>query len=451
MINSRPLLLLTSIILILLVSGCAGDLRPQLRDLEDFPQTADAYIGATPNIPVLCDATAARAGQDYLRRHFSPWHRSSPENKADEMFWGLKTFAAPKYYAENRLRHSKDWIEHMRRLCAVKTFPNANLKAISVAHTSMRVLPSHKPAFRSFDEAGEGFPFDYMQNSIVWAQTPLYVTHFSRDGAWVLVESSYAYGWVPVRDIAFIDDEDAHTIEQETRGFAAVTNDGVPVSDSAGLFMFKARIGMLLPVIGHDNGRFDTLTAVRNRNGRAELDAASISDQSAARFPVRSTPHNLARAANEMLNQPYGWGGMYYNRDCSALLRDLLTPFGIWLPRNSSQQAKHGRFTSLADLTNSEKIAYVLQRAKPWRTLLWKPGHIMLYIGQHQGKPMILHATWGIKTYNNGREGRHIIGRAVITGVELGKDLPDIAPHALIVDKLAGMTILPGRALQATP
>ena len=33
---------------------------------------------------------------------------------------------------------------------------------------------------------------------------------------------------------------------------------------------------------------------------------------------------------------------MFGDRDCSALTRELLTPFGIWLPRNSVAQARTG-------------------------------------------------------------------------------------------------------------
>ena len=41
---------------------------------------------------------------------------------------------------------------------------------------------------------------------------------------------------------------------------------------------------------------------------------------------------------------------MYQERDCSSTLRDLFTPFGLWLPRNSGQQAGEGIYISLKDL-----------------------------------------------------------------------------------------------------
>ena len=53
-------------------------------------------------------------------------------------------------------------------------------------------------------KAGEGFPFDYFQNSALWPGTPLLITHASRDGAWLFAEAGMVAGWVPAQDVAFV-------------------------------------------------------------------------------------------------------------------------------------------------------------------------------------------------------------------------------------------------------
>ncbi len=41
-----------------------------------------------------------------------------------------------------------------------------------------------------------------------------------------------------------------------------------------------------------------------------------------------------------MLNQPYGWGDMYGEQDCSRFLQMVFATVGIMLPRDSKDQAQ---------------------------------------------------------------------------------------------------------------
>ena len=96
----------------------------------------------------------------------------------------------------------------------------------------------------------------------------------------------------------------------------------------------------------------------------------------------------------------YGWGGAYENRDCSSFIRDIFANVGVWLPRNSKAQVewgkrKNGGYMELPD-DNDKKIATLLAHAKPFRTIIWLKGHIMLYIGAIAGNPIVAHQVWGI-------------------------------------------------------
>jgi hypothetical protein len=107
-------------------------------------------------------------------------------------------------------------------------------------------------------------------------------------------------------------------------------------------------------------------------------------------------------------------------------------------------QAGAGRFVSFLGLSSEKKQEIMVQQGVPWRTLLWTPGHIMLYIGTAQGKPVIFHNFWKIATVaKNGGKGRLVVGRTAITSLYPGRELPDIdAKRANILSGLAGMTIL---------
>lgn len=169
-----------------------------------------------------------------------------------------------------------------------------------------------------------------------------------------------------------------------------------------------------------------------------------ISPRDARPFPLWLGPQEVASLAGEMMGQIYGWGGLHARRDCSASIRDLFTPFGLWLPRNSSQQAKAGRVIDLCGLSAADKEERIAHIGMPFRTLLWKPGHIMLYIGQYQGRPVMWHTMWGLKTENLwAGEGRHVVGRTVITGLRPGEELSNLArPEGLLINGIQRMVIL---------
>jgi len=161
--------------------------------------------------------------------------------------------------------------------------------------------------------------------------------------------------------------------------------------------------------------------------------------------PLRLTQANIAGMANELINKSYGWGGLYQNRDCSAMLKDLFAPFGLWLPRHSSDQALEGGFfVDLSPFSPTEREALILKRGIPFLTLIWMKGHIMLYIGSHQGRPLVFHNMWGIKTRNLlGREGRSVVGHAAITTLHPGAELANAeSPGGGLLNRVTGMTLL---------
>ena len=51
----------------------------------------------------------------------------------------------------------------------------------------------------------------------------------------------------------------------------------------------------------------------------------------------------------------------------------------------------------------------------------------MLYIGVHNGKPLIFHNFWSIKTQDaDGKRGKIIVGRAAVTTLHPGRELPNL-------------------------
>jgi hypothetical protein len=125
----------------------------------------------------------------------------------------------------------------------------------------------------------------------------------------------------------------------------------------------------------------------------------------------------------------------------------LFTPFGIWLPRNSADQAKNGgAFHDLSGLTEGEKRDRLQRQGVPFYTMVWLKGHIGLYLGTDptNGEPLLLHNMWGVRTTDShGREGRALVGRLAITSLHPGEERPDVEAGRFF-QRILGMTVLPG-------
>lgn len=124
------------------------------------------------------------------------------------------------------------------------------------------------------------------------------------------------------------------------------------------------------------------------------------------------------------------------------MLRDLYAPFGIWLPRNSSEQAKTGRVISLEHLTPEQKKEVIIEEGVPFETLLHKPGHILLYLGVYKGEIAVLHNAWGVKTIRYGVEGRKIIGKTVITSLHMGEEVAGYNKQKDLLSQIKSINIL---------
>ena len=417
----RPILLIS--LLFLLWGGDA--LGAAIRDLSDLRQDPLAYVDrAAADLPLLPIGEQARLNAEYDLLYFAPWHQTSPRHTLEQVSWGFREYGNNSGYGKDGRGHPPDWIRKMAVNAHLDDYPQGGFPAVTVKRIDFRILPtkdshSNYPKRRSKDN-----PFDNLQESSAPAGTPLLVTQVSRDRKWLLVETSYALGWVPATDVAAVDGEFMQ--RWENGRYVVIIRDKAPIRDEKGDRSFSAPLGAIFPEIGKDAGHVWILTALRDSRGRALLRKARVQKSAAADKPLSFTPLHAAQVAAELVGEPYGWGGMDGKRDCSSMIRDLFTPFGLWLPRNSKEQAEAGRFINIRNLTPSERVAQIIKQGVPWRTLLWTPGHIMLYIGVHQGQPLIFHNFWSVRTRDaEGNKGKLIVGKAAVTTLQPGRELSD--------------------------
>jgi hypothetical protein len=427
-------------------AGCAVQQPSPVADIQVLSQDARVYLSSVKD-PVMTPARQAAYFQQFTDRFFRPWHRTDSKHSAEIVFSGLKKYRLKRLYGENNRPLPPDFLDAMARQSQPEIYPLLHRPAITVTHASIRVFPTHKPVFFGPLYPGRGFPFDMMQNSLVPAGTPVLVTHESRDRLWALVETEWVAGWVRRQEIAAVDE--AVMADFSAPPLAGFTADQVSVIPEDGPPVFSGRVGMALPMKepASDTGFATVLIPARTHLGNAELLEARVPTQGIQPLPFPATPDHFAEILNALMGQTYGWGGLYENRDCSALIQDLFAGFGIPLPRNSKDQADAGETISLEGLSGPEKQALIRRQGIPLQTLLYMPGHIMLYLGPDpaSNQPVIVHAMWGVTTRPplSTHTGRLVVGRTVITTLAPGKEqYPLVQPQDLLVEKLARMVLL---------
>ncbi|HPD56250.1 MAG TPA: SH3 domain-containing protein [Smithellaceae bacterium] len=432
------------LIFIFLLAGCFP--RAELiKDVTELSQDhALYYKNALKSEAVFTQQVQRQYDEDYNIIHFSMWHQREPFHaRPERVVLDFQKFKKTPGFGENRIRHTTAWIKKLEQNASLSGYPNALYPAITTRNTNMRVLPTQGAHFSSPNADSSGWPFDNMQRSAVAANTPIFVCHISADKSWALVETSFTFGWIPIEDSAMVDE--AFIRQWDTGRYAVITANQTSVLDENEKFILRASIGHIFPLVREMPEKLTILVAAADENGNAVIKNGFVPREQAAVKPLRFNYDNVTKIANELLGEAYGWGGLYGNRDCSAMTRDFFAPFGIWLPRHSADQVNEvGQYFDLRGLTAEEKEKMIIEQGLPYLSLLWFRGHVMLYIGQKNGQALVFHNIWGIRIKDEtGTNGRKIIGQSVITTLRPGAELDGIdILDGYLIDKIAAMNVL---------
>ena len=420
-----------------LILFCACSQKPSQIPIHLPNQNPKDYISI--NATLKTSSTKALK-QEYLKHFFAPFSKN-PKHTSTEVKWGLQQALQNYGFGENLQPYTLQEIQFLEEEADFDNFPNAKKPAIITRSCDVRVLPTNKPRFFNPKQAGEGYPFDYWQNSSIYLGTPVLITHYSKSKKWVFIESGFVSGWVESLNVAILDNHQIQKLKN-TKDFLVVKKDYTPLRNTHNEFLESARIGMLLPLIGSTKNLYESFIFTRTQRGFAKEVQVHLSTKNFTKFPMRFSSQNYASLAQNIIGEKYGWGGMLGNRDCSMFLRDTLGNFGFYLPRNSQAQIgkNQATFVDLSHLNPLEKILAIKNHAIPFATLLGMKGHIMLYIGEINGEIFALHDIWGLKTLQNEtQEGRKIIGKIAITPLNIGENIQGINQDTLLIKGIYGM------------
>lgn len=294
--------------------------------------------------------------------------------------------------------------------------------AFVLRYTVQRFLPTDEP----FYEQPGDWDFDYLQNNALELATPIVILHKSFDGQWVYAMGPTSDGWVRTRDVVLCALKD---IED----YLGAQRWSVVIASKADVFLDPERtkfdqyvqMGARFPKENkQDEQGVVALKVPHMRNdGRFVFRTVYMAQGDVHDGFLPYTPRVIYQQAFKLLNEPYGWGGMYGEQDCSRFLQEIFATVGIDLPRDSRDQAKVGSGVASFDLNisgpSSQKLD-LFPKAVGGISVLTMKGHIMLYLGEVDKKPYAIHSVWAYREPAGDEDRIRVINRVVVSGLDLG-------------------------------
>jgi len=349
-------------------------------------------------------------------------------------------------YGENFRPHTEQWLYSLEHSVDLNQFQGMSYeqkrRGIAVVNVQSRVLPTHQVHFYDYHIPGEGFPFDNLQQAVVWAGSPLYILAMTKDKSWYWVLTPNVTGWVPSSAVAFVNDKfiDSWTQGLKHRMMALIRTAAPLIDDGSQQFAFKGYIGMLLPAAPSGSNQLMIPVADANRN--ALIRYARVRQADIAAVPLRATMQNFIQVMRQLIGRPYGWGGAYFFNDCSSELKNIFAVFGVWLPMHSSNQVDKDDYAiKVVDLSSAsleQRLAYLAEQGNPFTTIIYTGGHVFLYLGCYVNPddknspavPLSYQNIWALhhSSLSRKKDVRVIIGKAVLLPL-----LPDYSENKTLI------------------
>lgn len=403
-----------------------------ISDLQKIPQDFSALSWSYSKEAIETPAIV-NIKENFMTKWFHLWDDNC-EYKSDYIF--AKNFENEEYFGQNLRPFPEKIKQSILKDADLNNFPNLKnskfSKAITVRHSVVRVIPFEEQLFYAPWKGGEGFPFDMTVMTEVTIGLPVKILHRSLSGKYVYCLGPTFYGWIKTDDIAYV----SSNLEKRLRKMElyGVKADEVALYNKNGDYLGSASIGTLLP---KKADRY--YLPVKNDAGYAVLKEIKT-DKIAKNLyshPEEFTLKKLSEFSNALIDVPYSWGSVNRGRDCSGLVQDLFINFGIIFKRNSSEQKNSLVLTDISSYSAKEKLEFLSSHGKPMQTLLFMPGHVMIYAGTYNDEPIIFHSAWGLPAKSPLNDtGRFIIGKSALTTLTAGKEIKEVEKDKLWIDRI---------------
>jgi len=435
--NSQLIKVLLLFLGIVIISGCATKEKlyyaapTLLPETERAMKTAGFWTGRNPCPDrIILDREGIETLNLYVRDELrltlditqlsSPFPGKEMTEKREEI---LAYYRGKRFYREDGstliTRFYKELVANMN-FGSVPSGIDIRYGLV-VRYTDQRVFPTGEAIYaKPYD-----IDFDEFQNSALDIGTPVAVMHTSLDGKWYYVKDQLDSGWVPVENVALCSLDELEKFSGGTSFAVVIKPKGEIFLDlNMTVYYDYARMGAKFPLLEkEDSGIARIALPFRKEDGTLLKKVGYIRGEDVHKGYLSYTPRNIIRQAFELLNAPYGWGGMYGEQDCSRFVQEVFATVGISLPRNSSKQSQVGILIGeLADTADeTTRLDLLSQEAIGGCTLLYMRGHIMLFLGMVHDRPYAIHNPWAYRQKEWWGDKIRLINRVAVTDLSLGK------------------------------
>ena len=351
---------------------------------------------------------------------------------------------SPRFYSNGIALTDKDFADY---------HANMNLEAIEnnnqvgfgvvVKRSVLRTFPTWDRVLNS----GLDNDLDRFQESGLFPGDTVAILHQSADKQWLLVRAYNYLAWVPTADIATASKATLHRFKNQD-DFLLITGAKVNtayVPDNADISELQLDMGVRLPLVEakqvpnllHGQNTYANYVVqlpTRGAQGELVIQPALISRSSDVNIGyLPYTQQNLIKQGFKFLGERYGWGHDYNGRDCTGFVGEIYKSFGLLMPRNSGQQGR-GEYgiNQRFDDAGAEQVKLDAVKKMQVGDLIYIPGHVMMYLGEQDGQPYVIHDVKGLG-YNKA-DGHFYSG--ALNGVSVTPLLPlRLSPQKSYLDR----------------
>lgn len=308
-----------------------------------------------------------------------------------------------RYFASSGKRVMADDYQQWQEATNVAALPakSAVRWGLVVRRANMRSYPTDARILKTPTDVH----LDRFQETAVFPGERVAVLHESADGQWLFV-LNYHYGaWLRKEAVATGPRAEIESwLQRQPRlvvtGARVETNYNPGDSRSSRL---PLEMGVTLPLVDAAglgfsvNGQNPYTSHIvelplRAADGLLEFSPALIARSRDVRPGY--LPYNAASIltqAFKFLGERYGWGHDYAGRDCTGFIGEVYKSFGIVMPRNTGQQADSVFAPTMRFTPGDVKAVREALKTLQVGDLIYVPGHVVMYIGQHAGEPYVIH------------------------------------------------------------
>ena len=271
-----------------------------------------------------------------------------------------------------------------------------NIKAIPATVTVRYAVTTTRAPIRNLP-TGQGLfyyaadkEFDVLQETSLDPGEPVAILHQSANGYFYYVQSYNYSGWISRFNVG-LTDKRTWLQYAKPKDFLVVTDAKYVLRLGKNELLYQQ--GARINLVKEEPALYTVEVPVRQPNGnlsKARLQVPKVS-KAVHKGYLPYTSNNIVRSAFKFYGMPYGWGGLKDSVDCSTLVLNAYRTVGIYLPRNTDEQANTAGIRNLLEgLDNAQRLS-VIRDLQPG-ACLYMDGHVVMYIGQINGAPYSIHA-----------------------------------------------------------